>query len=231
MSRLLSRTPPVQVREDSTTNEAERYDAPVFVFAWRKFAASSMAHGQAEHRRRLLAGLTGRVLEIGAGEGLNFGFYPATVDEVVAIEPENQLRQRAIRTAQQAPVPISVQAGIADNLRFEGGEFDAAVCSLVLCSVPDQAAALAVLRRVIRPGGELRFYEHVGAERQPLATFQRIVEPLWSRVGGGCHLTRDTESALRAADFSIEHIDRLTFKPGLLARFSSPHILGVARRI
>jgi SAM-dependent methyltransferase len=207
-----------------------RYDAPIFVFAWKRFAAASMAHGQAEHRRRLLAGLSGRVIEIGAGEGLNFAYYPETVTEVLAVEPENHLRTQAIEAASQARVPITVIPGLADALPAEDESFDAAVCSLILCSVPDQVAALAELRRVLRPGGELRFYEHVAAEQQPLALIQGVVDPVWSRIGGGCHLTRHTGSALEPAGFSIERIERFTFKPGLLATFSSPHILGTARR-
>jgi hypothetical protein len=101
---------------------------------------------------------------------------------------------------------------------------------LVLCSVEDQAAALAELRRVIRPDGELRFFEHVVAEDPTWRRRQRWAEPIWRRVGGGCHLTRDTEAAISAAGFEIEHGDHFLFQPSALMRLAAPHILGVARR-
>ena len=126
-------------------------DAPLFVFLWRRFAAESMAHGQGEQRRRLLDGLAGRVVEVGAGQGLNFPYYPRTVTEVVAIEPENRLRADAADAAKSASVPIRALAGSADALPADDGAFDVAVSSLVLCSV-DPGPALAELHRVIRPG-------------------------------------------------------------------------------
>jgi SAM-dependent methyltransferase len=216
---------------DRTSGDPTTFDSPLFVFLWRRFSATSMAHGQGEHRRQLLDGLVGRVIEIGAGEGLNFAYYPPTVTEVIAVEPENRLRASAIETARTAPVPIRVVPGVADKLPAEDASFDAAVTSLVLCSVPDQTRALAELRRVLRPGGELRFYEHVAADRQPLTGVQHLTDPLWSRLGGRCHLTRDTESAIRDAGFTIDRIERFSFRPSLPATLGSPHILGAARRV
>ncbi len=135
---------------------------PLFARMWTLLLSPGAEHaGMAEHRDELLAGLDGRVIEVGAGNGLNFRHYPAAVTEVVALEPEPYLRRRAERAAAAAPVSVTVVAGVADALPAEDGGFDAGVASLVLCSVPDQAAALRELRRVIRPGGELRFYEHV----------------------------------------------------------------------
>jgi SAM-dependent methyltransferase len=104
------------------------------------------------------------------------------------------------------------------------------VASLVLCSVDDQATSLAELHRVIRPGGELRFYEHVAADDPTWRRRQRWVEPVWSRVGGGCHITRDTEAAISAAGFEIERSEHFLFQPSALLRLAAPHILGVARR-
>ena len=129
---------------------------PIFarLFAW---GASNAPAEQTEHRRRVLEGLRGRVIEVGAGNGLNFPHYPAGVTEVIAVEPEQYLRTKAAAAAAEAPVPLRVVDGLADSLPGGDGEFDAAVASLVLCSVPDQASALAELRRVLRPGGELRF--------------------------------------------------------------------------
>jgi SAM-dependent methyltransferase len=116
-----------------------------------------------DHRRRLLAALTGRVLEVGAGNGLNFPHYPATVTGVLAVEPEPYLRRLALAAASQAPVPIRVVDGTAEAMPAPDGAFDAVVASLVLCTVTDPDQAWAETRRVLRPGGRLRFYEHVRA--------------------------------------------------------------------
>src|SRR4051812_35427889 len=137
---------------------------PLFARMWIKMAPKGEEKGVAEHREDMLAGLSGRVLELGAGNGLNFPHYPPAVTEVVAVEPEPTLRSAAEKAAADARVPIKVVDGVADDLPGADGEYDAAVASLVLCSVPDQASALTELKRVIRPGGELRFYEHVQAD-------------------------------------------------------------------
>ena len=186
---------------------------------------------QIEHRRELLRGLTGRVLDLGAGDGANFAHFPASVTEVVAVEPERYLRELAERTAKQAPVPVSVVDGLADRLPLEDDSVDAAVAALVLCSVPNQGAALRELRRVIRPGGELRFYEHVLAHERRLAAVQRFVEKsgLWPLIAGGCHPARDTGAAIEAAGFTIEGCKRLSVKPCAIAVPVAPHILGTAR--
>jgi ubiquinone/menaquinone biosynthesis C-methylase UbiE len=175
-----------------------------------------------------LAGLVGRVIEVGAGHGLNFGHYPPTVTEVLAVEPEAHLRHLA--TAAAAPVPVTVVDGVAEALPAEDGSFDAAVASLVLCSVPDQGRALAELRRVLRPGGELRFYEHVRAERPGFARFQRAVDMVWPAVGGGCHTSRDTVKAIEGAGFVVESCRRFRFLVEAVALPTSPHVLGVARK-
>jgi SAM-dependent methyltransferase len=133
---------------------------PIFARVYAFIGARAEDAGQGEHRDELLAGLTGRVVEVGAGDGLNFEHYPETVDEVIAIEPEPYLRERAERTAANARVPVTVLDGVAETLPLADASVDAGVLALVLCSVPSQAAALAELRRVLRPGGELRFYEH-----------------------------------------------------------------------
>jgi ubiquinone/menaquinone biosynthesis C-methylase UbiE len=129
-----------------------------------------------DHRRRLLAGLTGRILEIGAGNGPNFLHYAATVTQVLAVEPEPYLRRLALAAARQAPVPIRVVAGTAEALPAPDASFDAVVASLVLCTVADPDQALAEVRRVLRPGGMLRFYEHVRASDPRLARWQDRLE-------------------------------------------------------
>jgi ubiquinone/menaquinone biosynthesis C-methylase UbiE len=182
-----------------------------------------------EYRKRALAGLSGRVIELGAGDGRNFQYYPAKVTEVLAVEPEPYLREHAGQVARDAPVPVKLVAGVADRLPAEDASLDAGVASLVLCTVPDPPKALAELRRVIRPGGELRFFEHVVSNDPRRARVEHLLDHIWPRVAGGCHPDRDTGAAIEAAGFAIESCDRFGFSPG----FPMPkiaHILGVARR-
>jgi ubiquinone/menaquinone biosynthesis C-methylase UbiE len=203
---------------------------PVFARVYERVAKMSERRGGAEHRRKLLAGLSGRVIEVGAGSGANFAHYPTTVGEVVAVEPERYLRERAQRTAMQAPVAVSVVDGVGGRLPGEDGSFDAGVAALVLCTVPDQQQALAELFRVIRPGGELRFYEHVVSHAKWEARFQRLADAtFWPHVAGGCHLARDTTSGIEQAGFVIETCERFPFSPALFLP-PDPHILGIARR-
>jgi ubiquinone/menaquinone biosynthesis C-methylase UbiE len=204
---------------------------PRFARMYVGAARRAEQRGGTEHRRRLLEGLAGTVVEPGAGHGLNFPHYPATVTEVIAIEPEPTLRALAAEAAQAAPVPVRVLGGVADELPLEDESADAAVASLVLCSVPDQDRALAELRRVLRPGGELRFYEHVIPRCQPKRALLQVADHsgLWPRIAGGCHPARDTGAAIERAGFRIERSERIMFAA---ARFepSIPHILGVATR-
>jgi ubiquinone/menaquinone biosynthesis C-methylase UbiE len=203
---------------------------PFFARMWKRMSPKADERGQAEHRAEMLAGLSGRVLELGAGNGLNFAHYPATVTEVVAVEPEPTLRTAAEEAASRARVRVTVVDGVADRLPAGDGEFDAAVVCLVLCSVPDQATALAELKRVIRPGGELRFYEHVQATKQPGAALLTFADrTFWPLVGGGCHPARKTGDAIGAAGFEIERCRRFGFSPGPPMP-GIPHILGRARR-
>jgi SAM-dependent methyltransferase len=203
---------------------------PRFARMYLKAGPRIDRRGAADHRRLLLDGLAGRVVEIGAGSGLNFAHYPSTVTDVLAIEPEPTLRAAAERAAIAAPVPVTVSEGTAEALPVAEGEMDAAVASLVLCSVPDQARALAEIRRVLRPGGELRFYEHVIAERQPIRAMLQLADRsrLWPALCGGCHPARDTAAAIEAAGFTIERCKRFGFRASALEP-SVPHILGVAR--
>jgi ubiquinone/menaquinone biosynthesis C-methylase UbiE len=184
-----------------------------------------------EHRRRLVEGLSGDVVEIGCGDGVNFQHYPPTVSSVLAVEPDPAVRELAARAAVRAPVPVTVVEGTAESLPAADASFDAAVCSWVLCSVADPAAALAELRRVLRAGGELRFYEHVRATGGALALVQRVADATyWPRMLGGCRTRRDTEAAIRAAGFAIERLERFHHASSWLTIPASPHILGAARR-
>ena len=188
--------------------------------------------GVADHRRRLLEGVRGRVVEVGAGHGLNFAYYPAEVTEVIAIEPEPTLRAAAIEAAGRAPVDVRVVPGVADHLPLEDESIDTAVASLVLCSVPNQDRALAELHRVLRPGGELRFYEHVIADTQPKRLVLQLADRsgIWPRLFGGCHPARDTGAEIARAGFQVQSSERIMFAA---SRFEPaiPHILGVAHKV
>jgi ubiquinone/menaquinone biosynthesis C-methylase UbiE len=180
----------------------------------------------AEHRRELVRGLHGRVVEVGAGTGASFRYYPKDVRELVVVEPEPYLRGLAERAAKEAPIRVIVVGGVAESLPFGDGEFDAAVVSLVLCSVPAQARALAEITRVLRPGGELRFWEHVAAPRgSARRAAQRAVDLVWPLLGGGCHTSRETVAAIEAAGFQVERCDCFDLQHGP----TKPHVLGSAR--
>lgn len=200
---------------------------PRFARAYARAVPAINLRGGTEHRRSLLAGLRGHVIEVGAGEGSSFGLYPATVESVLAVEPDDYLRGLARAKARLAAVPVTVVPGTAENIPAADGGADAVVVSLVLCSVADQAAALAEIRRVLRPGGTLAFYEHVRSEKRLLAVVEDLLTPVWQHMAGGCHPNRNTLQAIGAAGFQVLHNERFGFSAGPL---SPPiaHILGRA---
>ena len=174
-------------------------DNPFFARVWM-FISSHEPESVRALRRENLAGLTGRVLEVGAGTGSNFALYPDTVTEVVAVEPERRLFEIARREAKHASVPVTVEGSPIEEL--DAAEpFDAAVCSLVLCSVADQRGVLRQLYSLLRPGGELRFLEHI-ASSGARGRLQRLADAtFWPRVSGNCHTHRATELAIADAGF------------------------------
>jgi ubiquinone/menaquinone biosynthesis C-methylase UbiE len=203
---------------------------PVFARLWSVMSQHEPTAIR-RHRDELLAGLSGRVIEVGAGAGSNFAHYPSAVQEVVAVEPEPYLRERARAAAARTEVRIEVLDGVADRLPVADSSFDAAVACLVLCTVPDPALALAELRRVLRPSGELRFYEHVLSDRPAVALSQRAVDRVfWPRAFGGCHTARDTPAAIAAAGFEVEHQRRMWVNPVPIAFPVASHAIGRARR-
>ncbi|WP_042364003.1 class I SAM-dependent methyltransferase [Streptacidiphilus neutrinimicus] len=210
--------------------EAVRH--PVFARLWSKAIGPALERaGVTEHRRRLLAGLSGEVVEVGAGNGLNFAHYPPEVTRVLAVEPEPDLRALAEEAAGAAPVPVEVVAGRAERVPAAEESFDAAVVCLTLCSVANQHAALTDLWRVLRPGGELRFFEHVQAESPRMRQVQRAVDAtFWPLLAGGCHTGRDTRSAIEAAGFTITGLDAFPFPETRVPSPSASHILGTAVR-
>ena len=189
-----------------------------------------MELGVDEYRQRLLVSLRGTVVDVGAGDGMNFAHYPPAVERVVAIEPEPYLRRLARRRAEGAPVPVQVVEGRAEDLPLDDAAVDAAVASLVLCSVADPDAALRELFRVVRSGGHLRVFEHVRAPDPVLAGLQRILDMFWPLIGGGCHTSRDTAAAVRRAGFVFDQLESLRFPDWRVPFSTSPHILGAAVR-
>jgi len=176
-------------------------------------------------RKELLAELSGSVLEIGAGTGSTLGLYPKTVTRLVMCEPDPHMREKLATKVKG----IEIAAYSIEELPFQS-EFDAVVCSLVLCSVRDQKAALAQIRKVLKPGGRLVFLEHVAADGKPKRLkWQRRIEPVWKHLMGNCHLTRRTEAEIQAAGFRIEKIQRESMRKALPV--CRPSIRGIARRV
>lgn len=179
-------------------------------------------------RRHALAGLTGEVLEIGAGTGANLGHYPESVSRLVLVEPDPYMRARLGERLTRAERAAEVSDAPAERLGFPDTSFDAVVCTLVLCSVADPAAAMAEVHRVLRPGGTLLFLEHVRSGGR-MALWQDRVDRHWARAFGGCHLNRDSMAAIQGAGLAIDQVER--FRPLVMLPVATPVIVGTARRV
>jgi len=200
---------------------------PLFARAFARAVGGMDRRGAAGHRRSILAGLQGTVIEIGAGAGSSFPLYPSTVTQVLALEPDDYLRSVARKAAANAAVPVTVVAAAAEHIPADTGSADAVVASLVLCSVKNQAAVLAEIRRVLKPGGTLAYYEHVRSRHPVVAKVEDVLTPVWGRFMGGCHLNRDTLAAITSAGFTVRDNQRFGFA---VQRLNPPlaHILGTA---
>jgi ubiquinone/menaquinone biosynthesis C-methylase UbiE len=202
----------------------DRFKAALYDAIGRRF---EQKHGAAK-RRKLLADATGRVLEIGAGTGLNLAHYPAELEELVVTEPNDAMRRRAQRRVRQGGRRITLLPASAEALPFPDESFDTVVGTLVLCTVPDQAAALREIQRVLRPGGRLLFIEHVRSDDPRRARWQDRLERPWMAIADGCHPNRDTRTALEAAGFRVE-IDEQGEMP-MLPKLVKPYIIGRATK-
>jgi ubiquinone/menaquinone biosynthesis C-methylase UbiE len=198
----------------------------LFARVYDRSIAASEAAGLADRRRRLLAGASGRVLELGAGTGLNLAHYPPGIEQLVLTEPEApmlaRLRERA---ASHDPSPVVVGAP-AEQLPVPDASVDTVVATLTLCTVGDLEAALREVHRVLAPGGRLLFLEHVRADDERLARRQDLLAPLWLRIGHGCHCNRATLAAIEAAPLAVQDVEhgRMPRAP----RFLEPLIAGSA---
>ena len=164
-------------------------------------------------RRRVCSGLAGDVIEIGFGSGLNVPFYPAAVTAVAAIEPSDLSWRLASERVAASAVPVTRSGLDGQSLPFDDRSFDVALSTWTLCTIPDVAAALKEVRRVLRSGGQLHFLEHGLAPDERVRRWQRRLDPLQQRIAGGCHFTRPIVDLVTAAGFTITELD-VFYEPG-----------------
>lgn len=165
-------------------------------------------------RREVCADLTGRVLEIGFGSGLNLGALPTAVTQVDAVEPSDLAWSRSADRRSAAGVRVARIGLDGQRIDADDATYDAALCTFSLCTIPDPALALAEVRRLLKPGGRLSFLEHGSAPDERVRRWQRRLEPVQRRVAGGCHLTRDPTALVTDAGFSGGEIDGFYLAPG-----------------
>lgn len=192
-----------------------------------------------EHRRYLTSGISGAVLDLGAGTGAMFPYFTAVTPDAAAvtlfaIEPDPHMRRRAVERARDLGLEITIEDAGAEALPFADGSFDVVIASLVFCTIPDVDAALSEVARVLKPGGEFRFLEHVRGDGT-VGVVHDVLAPAWQTLAGGCHLNRETVEVFRRderfelVDFTRVHADRPQIVPlvrGTLKRRAKPSVLG-----
>lgn len=179
-------------------------------------------------RAKIVPQADGVVLELGFGSGLNLPFYDATrVKQIYALEPEPGMLARARRAAAKANVPIEILPERAEDLSLAPASVDTVLVTYAFCTIPDAGAALAGARRVLKPGGKLLFCEHGLAPDPRVARTQAFVEPLWKRLAGGCHLTRDVRALIQAGGFALTQVESM-YLPST-PRFAGYNTWGEAR--
>jgi len=186
------------------------YDATwgrAFTAIYDRAMKSTEEAGMREKRREILAEAKGRTIDIGAGTGLNLPLFPPEATELVLAEPDpHMLKKLQVKLSASSRKALVVQAP-AEKLPFDDDSFDTAVFTLVLCTVPDPAAALAEAARLLRPGGKLLFVEHVRSSDPGLARWQDRLEGPWRFLGDGCHCNRDTVATIEASPFSLDRVE------------------------
>jgi SAM-dependent methyltransferase len=210
------------------TDQGSQVDNPFFARLWT-YLSQREPEAVLALRRENLAGLSGRVLEVGAGTGTNFAFYPATVTEVVAVEPEPRLAKLAASAAEAAAVPVTVSSATVES--FSDAEpFDAIVCSLVLCSINDPDSVLRQLLSLLKPGGQLRYLEHIASDGSRARLQQFADATFWPSLFGNCHTHRDTETSIARAGFRVKDTRRTWVMPRWLPVPTAEVVVGRAVR-
>jgi len=198
-----------------------------FVALYDRCLKSAEEAGLREMRRETLAAAAGRTIDVGAGTGANIGLFPPAVGALVLAEPSPHMAKRLRQRVEAEGVAAEVVEAPGEALPFADASFDTVAFTLVLCTVPDQAAALSEARRVLRPGGRMLFAEHVRGADERLARWQDRLERPWRFFGNGCHCNRDTVAAIERAGFAVERLERTEVpKAPPIVR---PLVLGCAR--
>jgi len=200
----------------------------VFAAMYDRMLGKTERAGLGEHRRAVLAGAAGDVLEIGGGTGANLQYYGDTVRSLTIVEPEKPMLRRLEQHIEQSGRQAKALRAPAEDLPFNDASFDAIVSTLVLCTVDDVPRALRELCRVLRPGGKLLFIEHVRSDDEKLARTQDRMLPINVRIGHGCHPNRRTLDSIRDAGFEVTSLEHDTLKH--TPKFIRPLIVGVATR-
>jgi ubiquinone/menaquinone biosynthesis C-methylase UbiE len=181
---------------------------PLLARIYDTVLAPSEWMGVRDQRRRLMEGLSGRVVEIGAGTGLNVPLYPPSASEVHAVEPNQHMLEKLRSKAIRSTTPLFLYRADAHHLPFCDGAFDAAIVTFALCTIPDPERALDEAHRVVRDGGVLRFLEHVRSPKDRTAGWQDRAAPLWGRISGGCRLNQPTVEILEATRWDVDDVWR-----------------------
>lgn len=171
-------------------------------------------------RQECVQGLSGTVLEVGFGSGLNLPWYPREVTKLWFIEPSAEARRMARKAIAEAPFPVEPLGETAEAIPLPDGAVDAAVSTWTLCTIPDVERALREIRRVLRPGGELRFVEHGLSSEPRVARWQNRLNPIQKRIAGGCHLNRPIDRLLEGAGFRLDRIERFYVKGPKIGTYS-----------
>ena len=182
-----------------------------------------------EWRKELLAHAKGKVLELGAGTGVNLPLYSNNVVNLILAEPDYHMRKKLEEKAKGSPSHVEVVDASAEKLEWEDNSFDCVVSTLVLCSVQSPQESMQEVHRILKPGGKFLFIEHVAAEQHPeRLKWQKRIEPFWKRTMGNCHLTRTTANDITLAGLEIQDIQRESMRKAL--PFVRPTIRGIAHK-
>jgi ubiquinone/menaquinone biosynthesis C-methylase UbiE len=208
------------------------YDATwgrMFALGYDRMLAATEKAGMRDERHELLSRASGRTIELGAGTGLNLAHYPDDVGQLVLTEPDPHMARKLRKRVARSSRPVEVYLAPSERLPFADRDFDTAVVTLVLCTVPDQEATLREVARVLKPGGRLLFIEHVRSTDERLAKWQDRLERPWKWFGDGCHCNRDTLASLEASPLDVEET-QLGELPKAIP-IVKPMIVGSARRV